>query len=124
MKLKYAKPVKVNKKALGKKADTIFSLFIRRIGVCELAGKDGIRCGGSIQCAHIETRGVRAMRWNPMNALCICGGHHWYYTNNESKWQEVIKKEFPKKYAFYLKHKNDKWDGDYEKVFQKLHELV
>jgi hypothetical protein len=121
--LRFSKPIKIEKKKLKKQADTLFSLYIRRKGVCELAGRDGIHCGGSIQCAHIETRGVLAIRWEKMNALCLCGGHHWFYTNHESKWQEVIKKEFPKKYSFYLKHKNDIWDGDYDKVLRRLKNL-
>ena len=111
---------KVSISKLKKKADTLFSLIIRSKGYCELMGLDGVKCGQVLQCAHIETRGVLAIRWSEENALCLCNGHHWFYTNNESKWQEVIKRLFPTKYKFYLKHKNDHMTETYDEVLSRL----
>lgn len=114
------KPKKVNKKPLKKKADRLFSLKVREAGACELMGLDGIKCGGSLQCAHIDTRGKHAIRWNIMNALCLCQGHHVYYTFNPKKWDIVVERFFPDKYKFVEKHQNDIWDKDIERVLESL----
>ena len=111
---------KLNRTALKNKCDKLFSLKIRSKGYCELRETDGISCGGPLQCAHIDTRGKHAIRWNEMNALCLCAGHHWYYTNNPNKWYEIISSIFPEKYMFYLKHQSDIWDKDLEKVYNEL----
>lgn len=121
--LKFAKPKKVKRKTLRNKADKLFSAIIRRVGYCEFANKDTIHCGGPLQCAHIETRGNYAIRWRLENALCLCGGHHWWYTNHEKKWQEMIKKWFPIKWKFYEKHKNDENTETYEDVIARLEKL-
>jgi len=119
-KLKFAKPKKVKRTTLKKKADKLFSAIVRRLGYCQLAGKDTIRCGGSLQCAHIETRGVYGIRWEFPNALCICSGHHVYYTYHEKKWQEVIKTHFPIQWKYYEQHKNDHLIKTYEDIIKEL----
>jgi hypothetical protein len=111
---------KITRKGLKKKCDKMFSLLIRSKGYCELRGKDGISCGGVLQCAHIYTRGKHAIRWNPLNAVCLCAGHHVYYTNNPKKWDLIVEKEFPEKYKFVEEHQSDIWDKDIEKVLYEL----
>jgi len=120
-KRKYRKrsPLKIKKD----KADKLFSAYIRRKGECELAGKDNITCGGNLQCAHIETRGAHAIRWDVDNALCICAGHHVWYTNNPSAWDKIIAREFPWKWAYVEFHRRDKWDKDIEKILAILQEI-
>lgn len=118
--LKFPKPKKVKRTTLKKKADKLFSAIVRRLGRCELMGLDTVHCGGVLQCAHIETRGVYGLRWQFQNALCICSGHHVYYTYHEKAWQELIEKHFPAKWKFYLKHKNDHLIETYEEVIQRL----
>ena len=113
-------PKKISRKGLKNKCDELFSLEVRYLGYCQLAGLDGINCGGHLQCAHIDTRGKHAIRWNRMNALCLCGGHHWYYTNNPKKWDKIVKKHFPKKFKFVEKHQSDIWDKDLDKVYTRL----
>lgn len=108
------------RKSLKKDADKLFSLIVRSKGRCELAGLDNIHCGGVLQCMHIDTRGKHAIRWNEMNAICGCAGHHVYYTNNPKAWDEIVKKHFPKKYKFVEEHQNDIWDKDIEKVIEEL----
>ncbi len=85
-----------------------------------MAGKDDIHCGGGLQCAHIDTRGKHSIRWNRMNAVCLCGGHHVWYTNNPSAWDKIVKKVFPKKFRYVEKHQSDIWDKDIVKVLLEL----
>lgn len=109
-------PLKIKKD----KADKLFSLKVREAGACELMGLDEINCGGGLQCAHIDTRGKHAIRWNTMNALCLCQGHHVYYTFNPKKWDIVVKQFFPDKYKFVEKHQSDIWDKDIDRVLNEL----
>ena len=111
---------KITKKGQKRKADKLFSLKVRSLGFCELEGKDWISCGGPLHCAHIDTRGKHAIRWNPMNAVCICAGHHVYYTNHPKDWDIVVSDFFPRKYHFVEVHQSDIWDKDIEKVLEAL----
>jgi hypothetical protein len=73
---------------LVKKADTLFSLKVRSVGRCE-------RCGGTsgLQASHIVSRVVKSLRWNPLNAICLCAKCHifgqdsWHHNPIESaRW--------------------------------------
>lgn len=108
--------------SLKKKADKLFSLLVRQKGYCELAGKDKVRCGGHLQCAHIFTRSYHSIRWSENNAVCLCAGHHVYYTHHPSEWEEIIRAVFPVKWAASLEGKRDKWDKDINKVLEQLEE--
>lgn len=98
---------KVKKSTLRNKADKLFSLQVRSIGKCELAGKDKITCNGNLQCMHIITRGVTALRFNPMNVLCGCAAHHMYYTHHPVEWVLFISQNFKEKFKFVVEHKDD-----------------
>jgi hypothetical protein len=98
---------KLNKTSLKKKADKVLSLFIRSYGKCQFKGKDTIHCSPILQCAHIETRGTNRLRHDLHNLLCLCGGHHWYYTNNPSKFDEMVQKYFPIQWKYVQKHKHE-----------------
>lgn len=118
--MKFPKPKKIKKSTLKNKADKLFSLKIREIGVCLLSGVDNVKCGGVLQCAHIIGRSNHALRWNLNNAICICAGHHSYYTNHPFYWNILIENEFPNKYRYVMEHRNDIWDKDIEKVLENL----
>ena len=65
-----------------KKLETVFSLFIRRIGYCE-------RCYRRapyviLQCSHFHTRAARSVRFEPLNADCLCMGCHKYLENRKT----------------------------------------
>ena len=118
---KFAKPKKkIKRTTLVNKADKLFSPMVRAKGYCELAGKDTINCGGGLQCAHIETRGAHAIRWSFENALCLCAGHHVYYTNHPRFWDLIVEEVFPDKWNWVEEHRRDTWDKDLEKVLEKL----
>lgn len=104
---KLPKPKKIKKSTLRNKADRLFSYFVRSKNVCELSGLDHINCGGSLQCMHILTRGRTALRYNIMNVLCGCSGHHVYYTYHPMEWQKLIMEHFYKKWNYVQDHQND-----------------
>ena len=99
---------KVKKSTLRNKADKLFSLNIRSIGICQLAGKDKVRCGGNLQTMHIITRGSTALRYEPLNALCGCAGHHVWMTYHPDAWIAFVKKFYPAHWKYVEFHKNDK----------------
>jgi hypothetical protein len=111
---------KISRKGLKRKADKLFSEQVRCVGKCELKGLDSIRCGGSLQCMHIDTRGKHAIRWKFQNAICGCAGHHIYYTYHENDWMKLIKKHFPEKYKFVEEHQSAIWDKNIDRVLEEL----
>jgi hypothetical protein len=94
-----AKPKKPTKAALRKKCDTLASRYYRALTpYCELAGLDGIECSGPLAWAHIVSRSVLHMRYEPYNHLILCNsGHHWFYTHNPISWVRVLEKHYPER---------------------------
>lgn len=76
--------------ALERKADRLFSAFIRkRDARCMAANhpeqwKD---CAGGLQCAHLIRRGFKSVRWDPRNAVALCAYHHGYFTGHPIAWR-------------------------------------
>lgn len=106
-----------------KKLDKAFSLKVREIGVCVLKGIDQVKCGGVLQCAHIVGRANYRLRWDLQNVLCLCSGHHSYYTNHAWEWVGIIENQFPNKYVYVNQHRNEviKYkDADLESKLQEL----
>jgi hypothetical protein len=111
-----AKGKKISKSSLKKKCDTLASKYYRaETPYCELKDKDGVNCGGSLQWAHIFTRGIVHIRYQPYNKLVLCAGHHRYYTSKPIEWVRILEKEFPDrlKLAEENRYKYEKVDYDY-----------
>lgn len=122
----FSKPKKIKKSTLKNKADKLFSLWVRRVGVCELAGKDTIHCGGNLQTMHIFTRGITSLRYNPINVVCGCAGHHVYYTFHPEDWVALVAKWFPEKWEWLIHHREDKvkkTEDLYREVIEKYKKL-
>lgn len=69
------KPKKRNpKKTIINKLDTAFSLIIRKRAQCEKCGR-----GNNLQCSHIHSREKKSVRWDLLNAFCLCSGCHLYW---------------------------------------------
>lgn len=106
--MKVPKPRKVKKKYDQKEADRLFSLLIRHRGHCEAVGKDEIKCGGTLQCAHIIGRANKKLRFDSYNALCLCAGHHYWYTNHPHQWfWNLIPQHFPLQFEYVKRHQNE-----------------
>ena len=99
---RYPKPPKRARKArkpLRRKAklhdaDALFSQYIRT--------RDGWACRvcGSplrIQCGHIISRRYHAVRFDPMNAVALCGRCHMKYTRNPLAWEAWVEDRFPRR---------------------------
>ena len=111
---------KVKRSTLKNKADKLWSQTIRKVGVCMLSDDDDVRCGGVLQAAHIIGRSNHALRWDLQNGLCICSGHHRYYTSHPFYWNILIENKFPNKYKYLVDHRNKIWDKDIQKVIDSL----
>ena len=119
--LKYSKPKKVNKSTLKKRCDTLFSLRIRSVGQCVAPVVD-CKHGGQLQCAHIITRWNLRLRWDEMNAICLCAGHHRFYTTRPLEWAELIKTYFPKQYTYVMAHKQELNEETLDETYTRLKE--
>ena len=98
---------KVKKSTLRNKADSLFSKYIRSGGIC-LAQGSFIKCGGSLSCAHIMTRGIIALRYEPQNAIALCMGHHRWFHQNPYEWVKFIEGKFPGRYEKLIQQKTYK----------------
>lgn len=105
-------------------ADRLFSLLIRKVEVCQLAGLDKVRCGGGLQCAHIVGRAIMRLRWDTANALSLCAGHHVFYTNNPEQWRELMEDLFPEEWAYVNSVRNEKWDRDIDKILKGFEGVI
>src|SRR5664279_1950398 len=94
-----AKPKKKpSKTALKNKADILASQYYRALTPhCELSGLDGIQCGGILNWAHIFSRAILHMRYEPYNHLILCQGHHTFYTYHPIEWVRVLEKHYPER---------------------------
>lgn len=95
---------KISRKGLTKKLDNVFSLLIRAEGKCQWPGCD---TGHQLHCAHIITRSNRRLRWDEHNALALCASHHRQGHDDPLAFAEFVKREFPEKYEYVVKHKQE-----------------
>jgi hypothetical protein len=67
-------------------ADLWFAQYIKlRDRTCVTKGIREGPCSEVLQCSHVERRGHKMTRYNPMNAYCQCSGCHVYHhTQSES----------------------------------------
>jgi len=124
-KLKLAKPKKWNKTKAKRKLDVLFSKAIRgNRGKCEVYGRvDGVRCGGPLQAAHIENRANIRLRWDVMNVLCLCFGHHFWFHRNPTRFMEFVMKYFSREYNYLVRYRNEKVTFNEVYYKEKLAEL-
>jgi len=75
--------------------DALFSDYIRARDkfICQRCGRKYPGNSTSIQCAHIFSRVHKSTRWDPENAVTLCGGCHMYWTREPLEFYEwVIKR--------------------------------
>ena len=120
MVLKLKKPKKVNKTALKRKADILFSLKIRSINCCQAEGLMKGKCGGSLQCCHIQGRANYRLRWDEQNVLCMCAGHHRISHTYPLDFIEFVMTYYPNKWKYVMKHKNEVVKTDYKELIARL----
>lgn len=73
------KPTKTTQK---RKADRLFAQAIKqRDRFCQVCGG-----GERLQAAHLVSRRYHSTRWCMDNAVALCAGCHWRYTNDPLAW--------------------------------------
>jgi hypothetical protein len=121
-KLTFNKPKKVKISTLRNKADKVFSLWQRKtFPFCEAKDRVKSKCGGALQCAHIETRTNRNLRYSPLNVVTLCMGHHRYFHQHPLDFIEFLLTYFEENYKYVMKHKNDIWqmkEDDYRGIIK------
>lgn len=75
------------RKRLITKCDVIFSKLVRKKGFCEKCNKVE-----NLQCSHIHPRDTWSVRWDYMNAFCLCAGCHKWWWHQEP----ILAAEFTK----------------------------
>ncbi len=61
----------------------MFSKYVRQRDVrCQWCGSME-----HLQCAHIVSRRYLATRWDGRNAMALCRGCHFYFTNHPLEWE-------------------------------------
>lgn len=70
-------------------------VFIRDHGTCIAAGIAGIRCGDTVQWAHVLSRRHPCLRWEADNAMTLCAGHHLWWHHSPMYAVEWFVRDFP-----------------------------
>lgn len=106
-----------------KQADIIFSKIIRARGACE-------RCSSTnkLQCAHVIGRRNLYLRWDEMNALCLCYRCHIHWMHKQPlEFSEWFRTMFPANFS-YLQGKKDRivkrTRQDYKELVEWLKEMI
>ena len=79
---------KASKKTLKRKADAVFSKYIRSRNVCQWCGA----VNDTLQCCHIFSRRFLVTRWDEFNALCLDARCHFKAHQQPIEFTEFIKK--------------------------------
>jgi hypothetical protein len=108
-----------SKKSWYKELDTAMSLLIREKGQCE-------KCGSRINMlnhAHVVGRGNRALRWDIMNAMCLCVSCHFWWHEQPVESGLWFKEKYPERYGYLMREKNrfvDRTEDDYRVILAAI----
>jgi hypothetical protein len=108
-----------SRKTLINKLDKVFSEVVRGKGKCE-------RCGNTdtLQTSHIYSRSYQCVRWDELNAHCLCAGCHWWWHKNPLEAKDFVLQthgeEGVKELRKRTHHFSKPTDSDLEELFEKL----
>jgi 5-methylcytosine-specific restriction endonuclease McrA len=57
------------------------------------------RNGDRLQWAHIHTRGVHSLRWEPDNSVCLCSGCHLHGHLHPTEFARWFEEQYPNRSA-------------------------
>lgn len=121
MKAKTITKKKPTKTKLKKRADALFSEYIRkRDGYCLHCGKTE-----NLQCSHIVGRLNHHLRYDPQNAITLCYACHIHFWHKEpleaSVWFRGIRPDAEE----YLNRERNKIEKlDYEEIVSSLNGML
>lgn len=102
------------------KLDTIFSALIRSKGYCEMCGSRS----NQLQCGHVITRANKTLRWDILNALCLCSYcHRFKWHDNPLVASHWFEEKYPERHSYLLIAKDvvvDRTDEDYRKIKEAI----
>lgn len=81
--------IEKQRKPLKKKLDTAFSLLIRSTGKCARCGRGPSEV--LLTCSHIYSRRHLNVRWDPLNAKCLCLGCHQWWGHNPAEAMDWVR---------------------------------
>ena len=88
---------------LGDKCDTEFSKLVREKGFCEKCGARSIK----MDCSHVIPRGNKTLRWDILNALCLCHRCHRFWAHgNPLDFTDWFSNKFPHRYDYLMETRN------------------
>ncbi len=73
-------------------ADQEVAKVVRAQARCFGSGMLQVTCGGGWQACHVIGRSRRALRWDitTPNIVCMCAGHHVWFTHHPEDWREYV----------------------------------
>jgi hypothetical protein len=79
---------KKSRKCYTRALDTVFAKIVKIKGIC-------VRCGAKeqLQCCHIYSRRYKSIRWEELNALCLCAGCHFLAHQNPIDFGEFVREK-------------------------------
>lgn len=91
-------------KILKKKADTLFSLYIRKRDgmVCVTADSS---CKGCMQASHLLKRSYYDIRWDEKNVFCSCSSHNYNHDQGFRPSPQILTNYFLKRFGQEEYHK-------------------
>lgn len=120
-----------------KKADVVWSKFIRLAGQCAVCGlrRGELTARGTparMEAHHIIGREFKRHRHAIINGICLCTRCHQFdpirsAENNAPWFLAWLQEHYPEQWAWVDRHKHDEADPavlDYEAAFYRLDELL
>jgi hypothetical protein len=85
-----------------KRCDEEFSQLVRSREVCDRCGKTE-----SLACAHIIPRTNHTLRWDIMNALCLCYSCHIFYAHKDPLgFVDYLMSKYPERMVYLQENRN------------------
>jgi len=109
---------KVKKTTLKRKCDILFSKLIRSLDHCERDGELK-----NLQTAHIYSRRILNLRYDPQNVLCLCSRCHFWMHQNPLEAMAWFNKAYPDRAEYLIKKRNTIEKIDYNKILKDLQEF-
>lgn len=113
---------KVKEKSISKWikiCDKEFSLLIRSVGTCQFCGQTE-----GLQCAHIVGRTNKTLRWNPINAICLCVRCHIFkFHRSPLEFIDWLEERFPERMVYLRENRNkiiSRTIEDYKNLLNQL----
>lgn len=86
------------------KLDKAMSELVREKRICEWCGSTT----NQMNWSHVVGRGNKTLRWDILNALCLCSYcHRFKWHENPLDAMEWFKTKFPERYEYLLWAKNE-----------------